>query len=105
MVPIVKKQTVDIPQDYQLSQNYPNPFNPMTTIEFDLPKSSEVSLKVYNILGEEVATLLSASLPSGSHKVDWNAAQLIAWRVGQGERRKGKGKRPPAGSLPANWRR
>jgi hypothetical protein len=43
--------------DYKLGQNYPNPFNPSTTIEFDLPNSSEVSLKIFNVLGEEIATL------------------------------------------------
>ena len=63
---------------FKLNQNYPNPFNPSTTIEFDLPKSSEVSLKVYNILGEEVATLLSGSLLSGSHSVEWDASNLAS---------------------------
>jgi len=61
-----------------LSQNYPNPFNPSTTIAFDLPKTSEVSLKVLNILGEEVATLISASLLSGSHSVEWDAGNLAS---------------------------
>ncbi|MBN2367232.1 MAG: T9SS type A sorting domain-containing protein [Calditrichaeota bacterium] len=65
-----------IRNDFHLSQNYPNPFNPSTTIEFDLPKTSQVSLRVFNILGEEVATLLSASLLSGSHSVEWDASQL-----------------------------
>ena len=63
---------------FKLNQNYPNPFNPSTTIEFNLPKSSEVSLKVYNILGEEVATLLSASLLSGSHSVEWDVSNLAS---------------------------
>jgi hypothetical protein len=63
-------------QSITLSQNYPNPFNPITKIEFVLPKSSEVSLRIYNILGEEVATLLSASLLSGSHQVEWDATGL-----------------------------
>jgi hypothetical protein len=66
----------EITQSYNLHQNYPNPFNPSTTIEFDLPKTSEVTLKVYNIVGEEVATLLSASLPSGPHSVEWDAGEL-----------------------------
>lgn len=55
---------------------YPNPFNPTTTIEFSLPKTSTVTLKIYNILGEEVATLLSASLLSGSHSIQWDASNL-----------------------------
>jgi hypothetical protein len=67
-----------IPDLKCLYQNYPNPFNPTTTIEFDLPKTSEVTLKVFNILGEEVATLLSASLLSGSHSVEWDASNLAS---------------------------
>jgi photosystem II stability/assembly factor-like uncharacterized protein len=59
--------------NYRLYQNYPNPFNPVTTIEFDLPKSAKVTLKIFNILGEEVTTLLSESLPSGFHSCQWDA--------------------------------
>jgi hypothetical protein len=65
-----------ISERFILYQNYPNPFNPVTIIEFDLPKTTRVCLKVYNILGEEVATLLSASLHPGSHSVEWNASNL-----------------------------
>jgi hypothetical protein len=79
--------TETITFSYQLHQNYPNPFNQSTTIEFDLPKTSEVTLQIFNILGEEVATLLSArltgaagqaSLLSGSHSVEWDAAHLAS---------------------------
>ncbi|UCG55151.1 MAG: T9SS type A sorting domain-containing protein, partial [Dehalococcoidia bacterium] len=55
---------------------YPNPFNPSTTIEFDLPKTSQVTLKIYNILGEEVATLVSDRLTAGSYSYEWNASNL-----------------------------
>jgi DNA-binding beta-propeller fold protein YncE len=58
---------------YSLHQNYPNPFNPSTTIEFSLPRSSYVSLKVFGLLGEEVATLEARGFTAGSYKVDWNA--------------------------------
>jgi hypothetical protein len=51
-------------------KKFPNPFNPTTTIEFNLPKRSEVSLKVFNILGEEVATLVSDSLSAGSYRYE-----------------------------------
>ena len=65
-------------KNFNLNQNYPNPFNPITTIEFELTRSSEVTLKIYNIVGEEVATLLSASLLSGSHSVQWDASNLAS---------------------------
>jgi predicted GH43/DUF377 family glycosyl hydrolase len=67
-----------IPLSYLLHQNYPNPFNPSTTIEFDLPKTSEVSLKVFNILGEEVATLVSDRLSAGSYSYEWDASKLAS---------------------------
>jgi hypothetical protein len=67
-----------ISEDFSLFQNYPNPFNPTTTIEFELPRSSEITLKIYNIVGEEIATLLSASLPSGSHSVAWDASHMAS---------------------------
>jgi hypothetical protein len=66
------------PTTFQILQNYPNPFNPTTTIEFDLPKTSEVSLKVFNILGEEVATLVSDRLSAGSYSYDWDASNLAS---------------------------
>jgi hypothetical protein len=65
-----------IPTDFVLNQNYPNPFNPSTTIQFDLPKTSEVSLKIFNILGEEVATLVSDRLSAGSYSYEWDASHL-----------------------------
>jgi hypothetical protein len=66
------------PSQYHLSQNYPNPFNPSTTIEFSLSQSSFVSLKVYNILGKEVATLVSKTLTIGKYKYEWNAGNFAS---------------------------
>ena len=66
--------TVSAPREWQLAQNYPNPFNPRTTIKFQIPNSQFATLKVFNVLGEEVTTLLSASLPSGSHSYQWDAS-------------------------------
>ncbi|MBN2365364.1 MAG: T9SS type A sorting domain-containing protein [Calditrichaeota bacterium] len=63
---------------FVLKQNYPNPFNPNTTIEFDLPKTSKVSLKIFNIVGEEVATLVSDRLAAGSYSYNWDAANLAS---------------------------
>jgi len=64
----------EIPTSFALEQNYPNPFNPSTIIEFSLPRSGYVVLKVYNVLGEEVATLVSEERSAGRHKVQWNAS-------------------------------
>jgi predicted nucleotidyltransferase len=64
------------PTEYSLSQNFPNPFNPTTNIQFDLPRTSPVLLKIYSALGIEVAILVSQTLPAGTYKVDWDAANL-----------------------------
>ena len=68
----------DMLNKYHLSQNYPNPFNPTTTIAFDLPKASEVSLKIFNILGEEVTTLVSDRLSTGSYSYEWDASNIAS---------------------------
>jgi len=62
----------NLPTSFSLSQNYPNPFNPSTTIEFDLPIRSEVTLTVHNILGQRVATLAEGSQGVGTHRVQWD---------------------------------
>lgn len=69
-------RSADIVRDYSLGQNYPNPFNPSTTITFDIPKAGMTALRVYNILGQEVTTLINSVMTSGSHQVQFNAAQL-----------------------------
>ncbi len=63
-------------QQYRLDQNYPNPFNPLTTIRFRIPRNEWVTLKVYDVTGREVATLVDARLPAGTHKVRFNAVNL-----------------------------
>ena len=69
---------IDIPNDYTLYHNYPNPFNPSTTIEFTLPKSEFVELKVYNILGKEVTTLVSKKLNQGNHTFQFDGRNLAS---------------------------
>jgi hypothetical protein len=66
------------PSQFVLTQNYPNPFNPTTTIEFSLPKTGNVTLKVFDVLGREVATLVDENLPVGVHKAEWNAGGLAS---------------------------
>lgn len=67
-----------IRKQYNLLQNYPNPFNPITNIEYSVPQSSYVSLKVYNFLGEEVATLFEGSREAGNYVVQFDGADLAS---------------------------
>jgi hypothetical protein len=66
----------EVPKEYSLQQNYPNPFNPSTTIGFELPHASRVSLKVYNLLGQEVMNLVDDEIQAGAYEVQFNAASL-----------------------------
>jgi enterochelin esterase family protein len=66
------------PSKHRLNQNYPNPFNPTTTIEFDLPEASSVTLRIYNIIGEEVTTLVSKELSAGTYRYLWDAHGLAS---------------------------
>jgi len=67
-----------IPSKFILEQNYPNPFNPSTTIKYSVPQSGEVSLKVYNLIGEEVATLSSGFLQAGNYTATFNGSNLAS---------------------------
>ncbi|MGE5440271.1 MAG: SdrD B-like domain-containing protein [Bacteroidota bacterium] len=66
----------EIPAEFSLKQNYPNPFNPSTTIEFAAPEAGDYTLKVYDMLGREIATLLSGTLTAGYHKAVFNADKV-----------------------------
>jgi hypothetical protein len=61
---------------FSLDQNYPNPFNPATTIRYSLPKASKVQIKIFDVLGNEIGTLVNADKPAGTYEIDWNAAKL-----------------------------
>ena len=61
------------PFSFRLHQNYPNPFNPASEIRFDVPDAGFVTLRVFDLLGEEVATLVEDELPAGTHSVRWDA--------------------------------
>jgi hypothetical protein len=72
------KRERSIPLRYDLKQNYPNPFNPETYIQFLIPNSEFVTLKIYNVLGEEVATLVSRKLTAGKYQYEWDASSLAS---------------------------
>jgi hypothetical protein len=79
IVSLAAKPSQEVPEAYTLYQNYPNPFNPTTTIEFDLADPAVVTLKVYNILGQEVATLLNnEAMDVGVQSVDFNASNFAS---------------------------
>jgi len=63
-----------MPTEYRLGQNYPNPFNPTTTIEYQIPEAKFVTLKIYDIQGHLVKTLVSQNLDAGYYKAYWNAS-------------------------------
>ena len=70
------EQTSQMPEIYSLAQNYPNPFNASTNIRFLLPEKAEVSVEIYNLLGQKVVTLLEGELPAGNHSVTWDASDV-----------------------------
>lgn len=65
-----------VPEQFRLEQNYPNPFNPSTTIRYSIPESGNVQLKVYDIIGNEIATLVSEEKPIGTYEITWYAEGL-----------------------------
>jgi hypothetical protein len=80
------EQDVDLPlpREYSLGQNYPNPFNPSTVIPFALPRAEFVSLKIYNIIGQEVASLIMGNLPAGAFRTTWNGKNISGETVSSG---------------------
>jgi hypothetical protein len=76
LVTSVESDLSVVPDNFELSQNYPNPFNPTTQIQFSIPNSGNYVLKIYNILGQEVAELINGQLNAGSHTVTFDASRL-----------------------------
>jgi len=76
--PVGIKQISSIVQEFKLNQNYPNPFNPSTKIGFSVPKTDYVDLRVYDILGREVKTLLSEQLNTGEYEIEFDAKNLAS---------------------------
>lgn len=73
-----------IPSQFALEQNYPNPFNPTTTIQYALPRTSRVVLRVYDMLGQEVAVLKDDIQPAGRHDAVWNGKNSQGHGVASG---------------------
>jgi len=71
-------QDFEVPEKFNLAQNYPNPFNPVTTIGYDLPENSHVVLKIFDVTGREIQTLVNGSKPAGRHQVEFNSALLAS---------------------------
>jgi hypothetical protein len=69
-------EAVGLPQEFALQQNYPNPFNPSTVIRYQLPVNSVVSLKIYNMLGQEIGVLVDEEQEAGFKSVAWSAANI-----------------------------
>lgn len=73
-----------VPTEYQLLQNYPNPFNPSTVITFDLPKGGFTTLRVYNILGQEVERLVDSYLPAGQYAIEFTSTSRRGYELPSG---------------------
>ncbi|MCL4549206.1 MAG: T9SS type A sorting domain-containing protein [Bacteroidetes bacterium] len=79
IVTSVKEKVEEIiPSKYELSQNYPNPFNPSTTIRYSIPEAGNIKLNVYNMLGQEVASLVNGFKQAGTYSITWNANNLAS---------------------------
>ena len=72
----VKNENKTIPVEFKLEQNYPNPFNPSTKIQYSLPHSSNVVIKVFDILGNEIETLVNEEKQTGTYDITWYAENL-----------------------------
>ena len=70
-VGVEDEQESELPYRFELSQNYPNPFNPVTTIEYGIPTRSQVTIEIFNVLGQRVRTLVNGTQSAGSYRVEW----------------------------------
>ncbi|MBK8683490.1 MAG: T9SS type A sorting domain-containing protein [Bacteroidetes bacterium] len=75
---LLNEVLIGVPEKFELNQNFPNPFNPTTSISFSLPVSGVVSLKVYNTMGEEVATLVNETREAGSYEIKFDATKITS---------------------------
>jgi hypothetical protein len=80
----VKNESPTVPSIFRLEQNFPNPFNPTTQIHFEIPTLSRVIIKVYNLIGQQVAVLINETRAAGAYSVEWNATDNNNQQVGSG---------------------
>ena len=78
------QNNICLPESFELWEAFPNPFNPTTTLRFDLPEVSDITLTIYNMLGQKVKTFNMQSTPAGYHSVTWNATNDLGAQVGAG---------------------
>jgi hypothetical protein len=71
----VNESGTSLPESFKLEQNFPNPFNPTTTISFSMPISGSVSLKIFNSIGQEIATIVNENLSAGTYSYKWDAKE------------------------------
>ena len=82
---VERELTIITPEDYKLSQNYPNPFNPTTTIQYTLPMRDQITVTVYNMLGQEVVRLMNnEEKPAGTYQISWNGMDKNGVQVSSG---------------------
>ena len=80
----VQEVLTNIPEEFSLGQNYPNPFNPTTKIDFALARTGNVNILIYNLMGQQVKTLVSESLDYGYHIITWNGLDDFGRQVPSG---------------------
>ena len=78
------EKAAEMPKSYRLNQNYPNPFNPVTTIRYDLPASSRVTIEIYNTLGHRIRVLVDETKEAGFHTVQWDGRDGFGHLAGNG---------------------
>jgi hypothetical protein len=76
--PVGVGDEINLPIEYSLKQNYPNPFNPATTISYSIPKAGNVSLRIFNVLGQEVRSLINEYQNAGTYRVSFDASSLTS---------------------------
>ena len=81
---MVEGEQSNLPTEYSLSDNWPNPFNPRTTISYALPRQSDVTLSIYNLMGQEIMRWDENDIPAGYYEQTWNGTNKFGVSVGSG---------------------